>query len=78
MLLQFERHFSIAHDSILGGILSSPNFGGSSFSGSGSRSSEDNSVLEVGRDCVKCGGEAGDAGIYALLSGDFGPKDKIK
>jgi hypothetical protein len=48
MLLQFERHFSIAHDSIFGGILSSPNFGGSSlFSGSGSRSSEDNSVLEI-------------------------------
>jgi hypothetical protein len=74
MLLQFERHFSIAHDSIFGDILSSPNFGGgSSFSGSGGRSSEDNSVLEVGRDRVECGGEAGDAGIYVLLSGDFGP-----
>jgi len=24
MFLQFERHFSIAHDSIFGGILSSP------------------------------------------------------
>jgi len=56
----------IHHLRILGGILSSPSFGAkssSSFSDivwSGGRSSEDSCVLEVGRDRVGCGGEAGE------------------
>jgi len=54
------------HLRILGGILSSPSFGAkssSSFSdivGSGGRSSEDSSILEVGRVHVECRREAGE------------------
>jgi len=54
---------------ILSGILSSPSFGAkssSSFSDvveSGGHSSEDSPILEVGRDRVGCGAEAGEGGI---------------